>query len=85
MAELNTVNVVVMKCGVLQSIVSFPDTPDGHVEADKVFGAQARRFLCPEEDIQACTDDGTYELEGVGLDIFLSHSTSTEEFLKILL
>jgi hypothetical protein len=72
--DIGTVNVLTLSGGVPQAIKSWPETPEGNKSAEQYFKSLIKNVGCPEEDLEAATEDGTYEAEPTGYDFFLTHS-----------
>ena len=67
---LDTKNVVVIRDGVVASINSYPNTPEGNQEAEKCFVDMLEQYLSnfdeySQTDIAAVLDNG-YERNGAG-------------------
>jgi len=79
-----TVNVITILNTTLQSITSFPDTPEGNREAEDFFKECYKEHNDPEgttgvlqmmeSEFICMLDDGVYD-DGVGFQLILSHST----------
>ena len=71
---INTVNVIEIWQGQIQSLASYPDTPEGNKEAELRFCGLAReKARCSEADIEVAVEDGIAEHELYSVLIF--HST----------
>ena len=75
--KLNTVNIIEMCNGRLQSIHSFTDNPQGNKRAESLFRRLVREHNIPEEvtkaDMECFLDDGIYNDQS-GYELILSHS-----------
>jgi hypothetical protein len=74
-AKLNTVNVIEVINGNLQSIQSFSETPVGNADATRVFETCVKENSPTifADDLLALSEDGTFE-DGNGYCVWLSHS-----------
>jgi len=71
-ARISTVNVIEYADNTVQQILSFDDTVEGNIEAEKMFASFARINSCPDNDIINCITDGIYE-DG-SYQLFIVHS-----------
>ena len=74
MAKLNTVNVITIFGGTVESIESFTDDLEGNKEADKFFSEQLRKHGIDEQDIKDACDGGYYEVACGKEEYILIHS-----------
>jgi len=72
MSRLATVNVIEYADNSIQQILSFEDTVDGNIAAEKMFVSFARINDCPNKDIDNCLNDGIFE-DGT-YQLFIVHS-----------
>jgi hypothetical protein len=71
---IDTVNVIEMWQGQIQSLASYPDTPQGNADAEQRFRVLAsEKARYSEADIEIAIDDGIAEHE-LG-SVILFHST----------
>lgn len=79
MAKVNTVNVVVMQSGVIESIKSFTCDDDGIKEAEEFFSRVVRQEIgiddeqLSDDELYDAITDGYYETYNV--EIHIIHST----------
>jgi hypothetical protein len=72
MSRISTVNVIEYVDNTVQQIISFEDTVEGNIEAEKMFVSFASINSCPKKDIINCINDGIYE-DG-SYQVFIVHS-----------
>ena len=74
MAKLNTVNVVEVAGGVVNSIRSFSDDEEGNKEAEALFKSVALENGANEEDVNSYIENGHFEKDDY--DLLLNHSNN---------
>lgn len=79
--KVNTVNVVVLINGVVESIIAFPDYPEGNKQAEAAFLRRVKKYekenllVTPSdaEDFENYVEDGIYDVWN-GFSVLLVHS-----------
>lgn len=74
MAKLNTVNVVEVAGGVINSIRSFSDDEEGNKEAEVLFKLVALENGAKEEDVDSYIENAHFEIDDY--DLLLTHSNN---------
>jgi hypothetical protein len=75
MAKVDTVNVISMFGGIVDSIVSFSDDTEGNKEADELFTSKLKEHdITDEADITACLDNGHCETAMGKHEFIIVHS-----------
>ena len=73
-APIDTVNVILMNCGQVSAMKSWPDNDEGVKAAERYFKQAIIAAGCPAGEVDDALDDGIYEAEPTGRDILLTHS-----------
>lgn len=79
MSKLATVNVIQLDDnGNVSSVRSWPETPEGNKEAEKLFlriiKEHTSETAYAEEEFQAMLDEGMCDEPSVGTKLFIAHS-----------
>lgn len=74
MAKLNTVNVVEVAGGVVNSIRSFTNDEEGVEEAESIFKKIALENGAKENDLECHLDDGIFTIDDY--DLIMVHSNN---------
>lgn len=70
---INTVNVIKMGKGVVDSLNAWPETPEGNKAAEEKFIELIKTDGCASDEVAACVEDGYYRMYDV--EILLVHSS----------
>lgn len=70
--KVDTVNVIEWDHGTLQQIVSFTDNENGNKQAEELFASFVKEHGCPEDEVEDCTENGIFEIDGY--KTLLAHS-----------
>ena len=73
--KLNTVNVIELTDGTIQSVRSFDETPEGNKEAEALFTSCAEENGFDEDEVAIGLDEGTLEGVDGSYALFIVHST----------
>lgn len=82
--SIDTVNIILMNNGVIETLFAFPDDYDGNKEVEGIFREKVRDAIAQnefyevqndtiKEDIESYLDDGFYDDDEFG--IYVVHST----------
>ena len=72
-APIATVNIILVTCGVVRSMIAYPDTPEGNAAALLVFQADCRRLEATEDELADALEGGYYEGPR-GNDLYYVHA-----------
>jgi hypothetical protein len=73
-AEINTVNVLEVTNGDIQSIRSFQENAEGNTEAETLFAKILKNCNVEPDDIDSYIEDGSYSDDN-GYEVFIIHSS----------
>ena len=81
MKPISTVNVIIKKDNIIESIVSFYDNPEGNKAAEESFEVTIRKeYPISDKDMKIAIEDGYFDIGGH--QFFLIHSESAEWIIK---
>jgi len=69
---INTVNVIELHGGVINSLYSFPATPEGIIDAENLFKKLATESGMIPEEMENCLNGGIFSYDDY--DIIITHS-----------
>jgi hypothetical protein len=72
-SKLNTVNVVETIDGIIENLFSFPDTPEGNIQVEKLFETLCKENNFDDEEVIFGLEEGYLEQENYKL--FIVHSS----------